>query len=210
MPTRNINAVWVFDFDGTLVDSMTYFADLAAQVIAQYYGTPEATAREQYRQTSGWPFVEQIERLYPGDPRNARAVATFEMAKAANYVDHPLFPETRTTVEALRAQGCCIAVSSNNLQALVESYCRTHNLRVDIVCGWTPTSCKGLAHFAHIAAATDRSTDQLIFVGDSLKDARTAATHGIPFVARAGTFSAAEFQAQHPAVPVVHSLTELL
>lgn len=202
--------VWVFDFDGTLVDSMTHFADLAARVIAQYYGTAEAIAREQYRQTSGWPFVEQIERLYPGDPQNTTAVAAFESAKTASYFDRPLFPETRATIETLRARGCCVAISSNNIQSLVEAYCRAHALPVDIVCGWTPTFCKGPAHFTHIAAATDRSTDHFIFVGDSLKDARTAATYGIPFVARAGTFSAAEFQAQHPTVPVVHSLTELL
>lgn len=202
--------VWVFDFDGTLVDSMTHFADLASDVIHHHYGTAFAEAREQYRQTSGLPFVEQIARLYPGDARNAAAVAAFETRKAATYFDCPLFPDVRTALHTLRHRDCCVAISSNNAQALVEQYLAAHELPVDIVCGWAPNFAKGRAHFAHIVTITEQTAAEILFIGDSLKDAREAAEHGIDFVGRAGTFTADEFRADYPALPVVRSLTELV
>ncbi|MBI4365592.1 MAG: HAD family hydrolase [Deltaproteobacteria bacterium] len=200
--------VWIFDFDGTLVDSMTHFTDLAERIIHEHLDVPPVRARELYRTTSGLPFIDQMEQCFPGDARNPAAVAAFEGAKRTTYLRQPLFPDTREALEVLRDRGRQVVISSNNSQALVEAYCRTHQLPARIVCGWRPGFAKGPAHFAHIAAVSGKDPAVMLFIGDSLKDAERARVHGLDFVARAGTFTAREFQTHFPSVPVVHSLLE--
>ena len=70
--------VLLCDLDGTLIDSMPALAELATEVMEDVFAMPGALARELYLATCGLPFVQQLEEIFPGDPRNAGAVATFE------------------------------------------------------------------------------------------------------------------------------------
>lgn len=212
MPSRNgaQKTLWIFDFDGTLVDSMTHFTDLASTVMTQYYDMPERLAREQYRQTSGLPFHVQMEQLFPGDARNTVAVTAYETAKAADYLTMPPFPDVGPALDALRARGATIAVSSNNFQHLVEAYVAHHRLPADWVCGWRPDFAKGPAHFAYLLTATGHSREATCFVGDSLKDVRMAQAFGIDCVARIGTFTHEELRAADPDVHCVTTLGALV
>lgn len=205
-----LKSLWIFDFDGTLVDSMGHFADLATDVIHDLYGTPRGIAREQYRQTSGLPFIEQVERIFPGDPRNRRAVVEYETAKAENYLEKKPFPEARYVLTELRERDCTVAISSNNMPHLVEAYCAEYEMPADIICGWSPGFAKGRAHFDHILSGNGRNLVVSVFVGDSLRDAGEAASFGMDFIARSGTFTADEMRERDPFMPVVDSLSELL
>ena len=65
VPTKG----YLFDFDGTLVDTMGGYADLAGGLIHEAF--PEITAekgRELYIRTSGIPFIQQMELIRPGKP----------------------------------------------------------------------------------------------------------------------------------------------
>src|SRR5215469_6467607 len=66
------------DLDGTLIDSMPTLAEIAAEVMEEVYETTAPLARELYLATCGLPFFAQLEEIYPGDPRNARASSMFE------------------------------------------------------------------------------------------------------------------------------------
>ena len=59
----------VFDLDGTLIDTMGDYADKAAALIRDHYGTPKDEARRRYFETSGVPFEQQLEQIFPGDDR---------------------------------------------------------------------------------------------------------------------------------------------
>ena len=65
--------VLLCDLDGTLIDSMPTLAEIAAEVMEEVYATPGILARELYLATCGLPFAGQLEEIYPGDVRNARA-----------------------------------------------------------------------------------------------------------------------------------------
>lgn len=201
---------WVFDFDGTLIDSMGAFCRLAAEILATRYDVPFEIALQQYRTTSGLPFVQQVEQLYPGDPRNPATVAEFETRKQALFYTALPFPDTVDLLIHLKRRGDFVAISSNNFQDLVERRVEELRLPIDLVCGWHDGQGKGRRHFDAVVRKSRVPWQQLTFVGDSLHDAQIAQYCEVRFTARAGTFSRHEFQAVHPAIRVVGTLSELM
>ena len=199
----------IFDFDGTLVDSMGAFADLAGRLLQEAFGLTKEEGRERYLRTSGLPFREQLEALFPSDPRNERTALAFEERKRLDYFAQPLFPNTAETLEYLRGRGLKLAVSSSNFPELVEAFLKRKRLALDLVLGWRPGFSKGKAHFDCIQDRLSLAAHQILFVGDSLKDAEKSAAHGIDFVGKAGTFPAGEFRTRFPEFPVIHDLAEL-
>ena len=73
--------VVVFDFDGTVVDSMDSFADIAADVMPRYYSISGEEAKRLYLETSGIPFFQQLEQLFPNNENNDKAAHDFEETK---------------------------------------------------------------------------------------------------------------------------------
>jgi len=203
-------SVCVFDFDGTLVDSMGGFAELAADLMAEHFGIPRDTARLDYLRTSGLPFFQQLEALRPGEAQNSKVAELFEAGKQADYFDRPFFSEVPSAIDELQERGIRAVVSSNNGQELVEEYLQKKaKPRFDLVLGFKKNFSKGKAHFDRVLAHFGLQTKDMLFVGDSLHDAQQAAEFGVDFVGRVGTFSAAQFQEVHPELRTVRGLDEL-
>lgn len=203
-------SVCVFDFDGTLVDSMGGFADLAADLMAEHFDIDREKAREDYLRTSGLPFFQQLESLRSGDARNAKVAELFEAAKQADYFDRPFFSEVPEAIDQLQVHGIRAVVSSNNGQEIVEEYLQKKaKPRFDLVLGFKKNFAKGRAHFDKVLAHFGQEAKDMLFVGDSLHDAQQAVEFGVDFVGRVGTFSAAQFQAVHPGLRTVRGLDEL-
>src|SRR4051812_11625031 len=89
-PYESEKSLCVFDFDGTIVDSMEAFADLAGTLISENYHLPFPHSRKLYLQTSGVPFFQQLEILFPNDLKNAKIASAFEQQKTTGYFDLPL------------------------------------------------------------------------------------------------------------------------
>ena len=201
----------IFDFDGTLVDSMETFADIAADVILKVYGTPREIARNQYIKTSGLPFFQQLEELHPGDDKNEEAANMFESEKILGYFDQKIYKDVPETLEHLKKQGIKTAVSSNNFQELVDKYMSGASINLDYILGFRSNDfCKGKTHFRHLIETTGYPSEALLFVGDSLKDAERAITSDIEFIGKTGLFTKEDFKKYDPAVYVIEQLKELL
>ncbi len=207
---KNTKSVCIFDFDGTLVDSMGGLADLAALLIEDHHGLTRQEARQKYLQTSGLPFHQQLEKIFPNHGLNKKVAEAFESRKKQQYLDQILFEETKTTLQELRSSGIKVGVSSNNFQKLVEEYIQKHSLELDLVLGFRQGFAKGEAHFKQVLKHFNVSVGEMLFVGDSLEDGREAKEFGIDFIARSGTFSAALFQEKFPGVRVIPHLKELI
>lgn len=80
----------IFDFDGTLVNSMPRFTTVASALIATSYDVDLAEARELYLSTVGLSFREQLDELFP-------KVHSRNLAVAAKFL--PLQKEVYRTVE---------------------------------------------------------------------------------------------------------------
>jgi phosphoglycolate phosphatase-like HAD superfamily hydrolase len=204
-------SVCLFDFDGTLVDSMGAFADLAAQLISKHYGREKTAAREAYLRTSGLPFFSQLEALFPNHPLNSGVARSFESGKQEGYWQAAFFPEVASTLKRLQETGIRTAISSNNGQELVDQFLRKRGATeyFDLVLGFRLGFSKGKDHFEAVLKHFRVGPDEVLFIGDSLHDAGKAKDFGLDFVGRVGTFSRERFQQEFPDLTVMDHFTGL-
>ena len=71
----------IFDFDGTLANSMPFLERIGVKVMMKYYDISREEALDRYRVTTGLPYEQQIELNFPGNPVNEQAVQEFERLK---------------------------------------------------------------------------------------------------------------------------------
>src|SRR6185436_4034443 len=202
--------VLLCDLDGTLIDTMPILADLAAEVIEQVHGLSRPLARDMYLQTSGIPFIRQLDIICPGDARNAAASARFEAEKPARCAAARLPADARRALLELRARGARVVVSSNNGVANVSAFAKTTDFPFDLVLGYDGNGlAKGRPHIACAAAVFGVGSEDMLLIGDSLHDGEIAEREGIRFVGVTGTFSRERFALRFPGLPVVDRLAEL-
>lgn len=201
----------MFDLDGTLVDTMGAFADLAAEVMAARHGLDRVHARARYLETSGIPFHQQLELVVPGDARNTAAAAEFEERKRAVCDVTRMDRDTLNGLTALRELGFALIVSSNTGQELVDEFARREPVAFDLALGFDATGglAKGRPHVDHACQTLALAREELVFCGDSLKDAELAEGCGLAFVGRLGTFTLADFRARDPEAVAVANVAEL-
>lgn len=201
--------VIVFDFDGTIVNSMEAFANIAAEVMPKRLPIDSETARRRYLETSGIPFFQQLELLFPDDPANASTAEEFELAKLEGYLDEPLFEDAVETVQHLRSRGIKVVVSSNNFQNLVDRFVGETGIEFDMVLGFKQNFAKGADHFAHIIETLGVDREKIAFIGDSIKDGERAQNFGIDFIGKEGIFTREQFSKSFPDAKVISTLADL-
>jgi phosphoglycolate phosphatase-like HAD superfamily hydrolase len=202
----------MFDLDGTLIDTMFAFADLAAEMMARYHGAEPGQARARYLETSGIPFRQQLEVIHPGHDHNQRASDEFEDRKraitAVTYMDE----RTIAGLERLRERGLELVVSSNTGQPFVDEFVAKETVAFDLALGYDAAAglAKGAPHVERTCSALSVTPPDILFVGDSLKDGELAEATEVSFVGRVGTFEAQDFQRRFPGVRTIVEIDELL
>ncbi|MFH1357835.1 MAG: HAD hydrolase-like protein, partial [bacterium] len=104
-------------------------------------------------------------------------------------------------------------VSSNNAENVVLQRIKPIQECFDMILGYKDGFLKGKDHFDLVKNKFHLQTNELLFVGDSLNDARTAHKNGLEFVARLGTFSEEDFnklEFNFEKITTFHELRELL
>jgi len=201
----------MFDLDGTLVDTMFAFADLAADVMATRHGLDRVHARARYLETSGIPFHQQLEVIVPGDARNEAASAIFEERKRAVCDATMMDTQTLEGLAGLRELGFKLIVSSNTGQEFVDDFARRERFQFDLALGFDASKklAKGRPHVEYACKVFALNTSELLFCGDSLKDAELAEACGVAFIGRLGTFQLADFRARDANATCVSNVIEL-
>ena len=200
----------IFDFDGTIADTMPFLIRAATMLLAERHGMAPEAATRAYIRTCGLPFVKQIELILPGDGRNTSTVEEFERLKRKHLMEFELFPDALAVVAEIRQAGLKVCLSSGTVESLMLRFLKLKNLDVDLVMGYRPGFEKGREHFGFALNKFNSSSQAAVFVGDSLKDGIAAAGAGIGFIAKTGLVTAGEFRTQLPNVPIVDALEEIL
>lgn len=187
-----------FDFDGTIADTMPWLEQNAVRLFSKVYGTDKEKARHEYRMTTGLPFQQQVEIIYPGKAKNKEIIETFEHEKISRIDEQKLFPETFEVFSSLKEK-YLLAVSSSTTKEIIEEYLTKQGVRqfLDDVVGFKPGFEKGKHHFDYLMEKFSLEPAELIYIGDSKKDMERAYNSHIRFFARLGPmFKQNDFQIQ--------------
>ncbi len=198
------------DFDGTTADTMPTLEKIAVRLMVKFYELGEEDARAKYQVTTGLPFVQQMDILFPNNPNNQEVVTQFEKEKIESIFDLPLFPDAKATIKALRENGFLVAISSSTTQPIIEKYCQKNELTVDQILGYRKGFEKGKDHFDFLMEQFTLTTKELVYVGDSLKDCERAQNNEILFIAKTGMFSREDFEKISKSKIVISDLEELV
>ncbi|MCX9013739.1 MAG: HAD family hydrolase [Candidatus Methanoperedens sp.] len=201
------NAV-IFDFDGTVADTMTFLTGLAVGLISEKYNLLEAEAKSKYLATTGIDFAGQLDIIFPGNPKNTEVAGAFEKRKREEVYDYPVFPEVIPTLDFLREKGIKTFICSSTKQEIITRYCRLHNIDglLDETLGFKPELRKG-DQIELVLKSYNLNPGNVLFVGDSLKDADFAGEKNIGFMGISRIFSRAQFMEK--GAESVGSLSEL-
>lgn len=208
---KNIRLL-IFDLDGTLIDTMGGFADIAGDLLREYCGWTFEEGRKRYLETSGIPFFQQMEILRPQNENNKLVVEHFEKLKIPSFLKESVSEKTLETLFKLKDREILTAVSSNNFHALVEEFIHRENVPVDLALGFKPNFSKGEPHFNYLSNYFGIPFSNMIFIGDSLSDAQKAKDKGIQFIAKIGTFSESDFKLEYDSMnfPTIYEIYEIL
>jgi len=199
----------LFDFDGTLVDDMDDFADLAAKTIERYYGVPFTLARKKYVEFTGLPFILQLHAIFPGALRNEEVSNDFETAKESIFFSKHIEPGVRKTLNWLKQKGIKISVTSGGFKDSIDEFCKKEGIEFDLIMGYEKGFEKGPTHFAHLLKTFQLKKEEVLFMGDSLKDAEKGLSYGFRFIAKCGLFSKKDFLEKFKGIETINCISEL-
>ena len=201
----------IFDFDGTLADSMPFLANIGIQIMMKYYDVDYDEASDRYKSTTGLPYEHQINLNFPGCEQNEQAIEEFEKLKIERIFEQRLFPDVAETLINLNEMGISVFVSSSTYQPIIAEYFAKRELSTCFaeVVGYRPGFEKGKDHFEHIKTKHGIRLGDTLFVGDSLKDYERSKGF-CKFIGMEGMFKADDFRRAGHKGPVIQQVSELL
>ena len=198
----------VFDFDGTIADTMGSLSEAAVALLTETYDMSTETAGRSYRETTGMDFASQLERISPGNACNDVLAARFEDQRLELMACCSLFPDTLSVLAELKAMGIALFICSSTPHDVVARFCADTGIAplTQTVSGLKP----GHTKFDQLVATRLQlgvQCDQMLFVGDSLHDFELANRAHIAFTGVTGLFTAEDFA--RVGAPAVADLAEL-
>lgn len=215
----------LFDWDGTLVNSLDIKIHNAGILFHQRLGVPSDGVEASYRKHSGIPRRQLFDAILADLGQPPMFDVTFaSMSKAFSEKNlEMLLDRTRPgllpnatllALENLLQAGCLLFISSSSDTDEIRRIAENLGLADYFmrsggeIFGSRPGFNKGSQHVEYICATHKLSLDELVFVGDEPADIRLGQGAGVFTIAKAGTYSAAALQAFKPDA-IINSLDEL-
>ena len=171
----------IFDFDGTLADTMDITYLIYTEVAAEF-GYP-VLSREEIIAMSHEPILQRLRkqkvRLYQ-IPKLMKAFLT----KYVNVVETvPLFPNMFTVMKKLEEEGYLLAILSSNHHSIISRFIDTHELPHF---QWVQDQASIFGKAKSIQRALKKqqiAKEDVLYVGDELRDIEACKKIGISIAA---------------------------
>ncbi len=174
---------FIFDLDGTLLDTLTSLADSYNRIL-ETFGYP-THHEDAYRYFIGDGLRACVERCLPAEVQTQRLIQDFMTAQQQDYEQtwHTArpYPGISELIDSLAATTTPLAVLSNKNHAFTQK-CIDHFFpgRFDVVQGYTgefPHKPDPAVAFA-VCKRLGHAPGDVVFVGDTATDIRTAVACG--------------------------------
>ena len=210
-------SIYIFDLDGTLLDTL---GDLAAATnyALRQHEMPEHSI-DDVRRFVGNGVRKLMERAIPNGAHNPDFEATFATFRQY-YMQHSLdttqpYEGISETLAALKARGCRLAVVSNKMMAATQELCQ-HFFPDTIEVAIGENEAAGIRKKPApdtVYAALDAlgvGKGNAVYVGDSDVDIQTAANAGLPCISVLWGFRDKAFLTENGAKTFISTPSELL
>ena len=207
----------VFDFDGTLVDSLQFIVTAMTRAFEDQSLAPPAP--EAVRRIVGLRLEVAAARLLPDleDIETAERIAdsyrvAFQDMRARNLVDEPLYPGVRETLALLNRPEVCLGIATGKSRRGLVSSLERHDLSDLFVTLKTSDDGPGKPHpeiLQHAMSDVGAEPEETVVIGDTSYDMEMAANARVSALGVAwGYHGAAELRASG-AADVVESFPDL-
>jgi phosphoglycolate phosphatase len=207
----------VFDFDGTLVDSLQFIVTAFSRAFEDQ-GFP-APAPEAVRRIVGLRLEVAAARLLPDsdDVETAERIAgsyraAFQDMRARNLVDEPLYPGVRETLALLDRPEVCLGIATGKSRHGLVSSLERHGLSGLFVTLQTADDGPGKPHpeILHRAMAeVGAEPEETVMIGDTSYDMEMAVNAGVSALGVAWGYHGVEELRASGAARIVEAFSEL-
>lgn len=204
---------YLFDMDGTLLDTLDDLTAAVNHTLAQQYGYPQRT-REEVRQGLGNGAVKLIAALLPEGEDTPDFDAIMRDYKAW-YQAHTCvltrpYPGVPELLAHLTRQGCRVAIVSNKPHGAACELAEKFFPGVPTF-GESPATPRKPAPdmVFHALTALGAEKDTAVYVGDSEVDVQTARNAGLPLIAVSWGFRGRKALAEAGAATIVDAAAEI-
>ncbi len=172
----------LFDFDGTIADTLEYLFTIGNELAAKFnYRRVERHEIEHHRNLT----LRQLMKTLGVSPFNVPAILIQgKRALRARIHEVKIFEGVDNILNGLKERGIRLGVVSTNTRENIEDVLRNHGLKeaVEFIC--IGSGVLGKAHALRKAVKEHRlDIGCTLFVGDEIRDLEAARRAGIPFAA---------------------------
>lgn len=217
--------VYVFDLDGTLLDTLQDLANSVNYALRQH-GMPEHSI-DDIRRFVGNGVRLLMERAVPDGARNPQFEETFATFRQY-YMQHSLdttrpYDGIPELLHELKARGCKLAVVSNKMMAATQEL--VHHFFPDIPVAIGEHEAAGIRKkpapdtvyealrqlgIIHHPSSIIHQTSDIVYIGDSDVDIETARNSGLPCISVLWGFRSRDFLLAHGATTFAERPADIL
>ncbi|NMG83280.1 MAG: HAD hydrolase-like protein [Methanosarcinales archaeon] len=185
----------IFDFDGTIANTMPFLTELGVKLMTERYNISKSEAERRYLETTGLDFASQLELIFPDHPNNQEVANTFESKKIEGIFANPIFPEVIPTLKYFSNKKIKTFICSSTKQEIITKYAQLNRIdkQVDGLFGKKSDFGKS-EQIDFVIQHHNLHPNEVLFVGDSLKDNDFAKDKKINFIGISMIFDRIEFQ----------------
>jgi phosphoglycolate phosphatase-like HAD superfamily hydrolase len=183
----NKKIVVMYDFDGTIINSMKLHGKLAASCMHKHFGMGLEEAEEKYHSTTGVPFPKQLEHIFPdaSEKQIKDCVAEYvERKQTEVYGICELFPEVVETLQEIAKMGIMQTIATSTEHAITIDALKKHHIFDQFKHVMAMEQGSKADHIKEIKGLYD--PDIIIFIGDSEYDVSLGKIDGVVSIGRFG------------------------